>query len=233
VQREEVARGTALARTKRDAKQLAAAEALDQLLAGHQGTRMVAEAEEAGDRRRLKRAAPPRPRSVLGASIDYSRPLTKRFKYGGSVQENSGVEVLAPQRLRWGLGFGPQSAWEQQQLLVAPLPAQQAFLGLAPAHHGTDYPGFSGSGGGFVHAAGCGAGGGGGASGSGGAGGFVPAGGGGFGHAGGSGGGGVGGGGGGGFPMQQQPLYAREDGFPPGAFPGFTMQQMPPGAPYG
>jgi hypothetical protein len=132
IQRTEAARRTATARSKRDAKQLAAALALDHLLETHDGTRHVAEGEETGDRRRAKRAAPAphRLRSVRDAAIDYSRPLTKRFKSGGSVGESSGVELLVPQRQRWGLGYGSAEAWEQQDRLVAPLPEQAAFLGI-------------------------------------------------------------------------------------------------------
>jgi len=128
IQRTEAARCACTARSKRDAKQLAAATALDRLLSSHEGVRHVAVGEETGDRRRSKRPAPPRPRRVMDASIDYSRSLTKRFKYGGSVEESNGVEVLVPQRLRWGLGYGSSAAWEQQKNMIAPLPEQAAFL---------------------------------------------------------------------------------------------------------
>lgn len=132
LRRDEVARGVATARAKRDAKQLAAAEALEQLLASHDGARRVAEGEETGDRRRVKRAAPPpRPRSVMDARIDYSRPLEKRFKFGGATSDSNGVELLVPQRQRWGLGYGPAEAWAQQNQVIAPLPQQAAFLGIA------------------------------------------------------------------------------------------------------
>lgn len=146
VQRTEVTRGVASARNKRDAKQMAAADALEKLLSSYEGIQHVAAGEESGDRRRLKRSAPPRPRSVMDARIDYSQPLQKRFKYGGSVAESNGVQVLAPQQQRWGLGYGSESAWQQQKQLIAPLPAQAAFLGYKhPELHGQQQAPYQGS----------------------------------------------------------------------------------------
>ncbi|KIZ02612.1 hypothetical protein MNEG_5349 [Monoraphidium neglectum] len=139
LQRQEVARGAASARGKRDARQLAAADALEKLLAGHEGTRRVADAEESGEAERMrrgKRGAPPRARSVQDARIDYSRPLDKRFKHGGTTEDTGGGDQLVPQRQRWGVGYGSQAAWQQQQQVVAPLPAQAAFLGYA---HGVSH----------------------------------------------------------------------------------------------
>lgn len=104
---------------------------MEQLLEGHEPFKRVATDEETGERARRAaqlRAQQQRARPVANARIDYSRPLAKHFRHGGRVEDADGVELLAPQRMRWGLGYGPAEAWQQQQQAVAPLPAQAAFL---------------------------------------------------------------------------------------------------------